>query len=361
MTSTIRGVRIAGVASAVPSDVVTAVETGRGMGMTEKESLRSTKMTGVARRHVAPPGMCTTDMAYHAAAKLLDEQGWDRAGVQALVMVTQTPDYFLPATASPLHARLGLSSNCAAFDVTLGCSGYIYGLWLCGSLIASGAIERALLLTGETASWLCAPQDRSTMFLFGDAGTATTLERDPAAPPMHFVIGSDGAGSGALMIPGGAYRQCVTPGILERRAEADGALRNPLDLHMDGAEVFKFTLERVPAMMEELLAASGWTLDSMDAFVPHQANLYMLQVLSQQMKIPAEKLILSLDEYGNTSSASIPLALNHRLAGRLRAEAASLVMAGFGVGWSWAAVAAKLGPLLMPEIVVLETAAAAKA
>lgn len=353
MTSRVRGVRIAGIASAVPADVITWEETARAVGAGVKEASKIAKMTGVQRRRVAPDGLCTSDMACCAADKLLSDLGWDRDSIQALVLVTQTPDFDLPATACVLQSRLGLANDCAAFDVGLGCSGYTYGLWLCSSLIGSGSLRRVLLLAGDTISWLCSPQDRSTTFVFGDAGTATALERSDDAAPMDFVLGTDGAGLEFLVKPGGGYRNRITPESLERRPDAAGRLRGPLDLYMDGAEVFRFTMDRVPPMFQQLLASSGWSLEQLDAFVPHQANLYMLQVLCEHLKIPASKLVLSLQEFGNTSSASIPLALSSQLSERLRANAARLVLAGFGVGWSWGAVAVTCGPLVMPDIIFM--------
>jgi 3-oxoacyl-[acyl-carrier-protein] synthase-3 len=356
VTCKLSGVRIAGIASAVPADVRTLVETAAAAGVSEKDALAMAKMHGVQRRHVAPEGMCTSDMAYRAAVQLLDDLGWERGSIDAIVVVTQTPDYDLPATACCLQARLGLASTCAAFDVALGCSGYIYGLWLCSGLIASNSLRRVLLLAGDTSSWLCSPLDRSTAFLFGDAATATALEREEEAPPMVFVLGTDGAGKDSLILPGGAYRNRVTLTSLERRAAADGAVRGPLDLYMNGAEVFTFTLERVPNLVHELLSASGWTQDAVDAFVPHQANLFILQHLFKKMKIAPEKLKLSLDEFGNTSSASIPLTISRRLAERVRTAPTRLVLAGFGVGWSWGAAALTCGPAVMSEIVYMDGA-----
>jgi 3-oxoacyl-[acyl-carrier-protein] synthase-3 len=215
-----------------------------------------------------------------------------------------------------------------------------------------------LLLAGDTGSRGCSPQDRSTIFLFGDAATATALEGDANAPEMTFVLGTDGSGKEFLIVPDSGFRNRVTPGSFVRRTAADGMLRSPMDLYMDGAEVFAFTLRQVPPLMAEILSASGWTLNDMDAFVPHQANQFILQHLGKRLKIPAGKMILSLDEFGNTSSASIPLSLSYRLGGRLRQEQMKLVLAGFGVGWSWGAATVACGPMVMPEIIYLPESAA---
>jgi 3-oxoacyl-[acyl-carrier-protein] synthase-3 len=354
MTSRINGVRIAGIAGAVPAETMNLEQTAAVVGVSRDEAEKIAKMTGVRNRHVAPRGMCTSDLAYRSATKLLDELGWERKSVDALVMVSQTHDYDLPATACCLQERLGIPKSCACFDMMLGCSGYVYGLWVCSTLMSAGAVRRALLLAGDTSTWSSSPQDRATIFLFGDAGTATALERDETAPPMSFVLGTDGSGRDYLIVPGGGYRNRVTAENLERHPGPDGTPRSCLDLYMHGGEVFAFTLRQVPALISELLCVSGWTLDQMDAFVPHQANMFMLQHLSKRLKIPPEKLVINMDEYGNTSSASIPLAMSDRLAPRLRNGTANLILAGFGIGWSWGAVALNCGPMVMPGVMLME-------
>ena len=352
MISKIRGVRIAGLASAVPAAVLSHLQTAEIAGVSTEEAEKIAKMTGVYQRHVGPASCCTSDLACEAAQRLLVDLNWEPKSIDALVVVSQTHDYDLPATACLLQNRLGLSKACAAFDISQGCSGYVYGLWVCSGMAAGGA-SRILLLAGETASRMCSPQDRSTAFLFGDAGTATALERDDNAPEMTFVLGTNGLGREFLIQPDSGYRNRATPSSFERQSYSDGSRRGPMDLYMDGAEVFAFTLRQVPPMIAEVLSESGWTLDEVDAFVPHQANLFMLQHLGKRLKIPAGKLVLSLDEFGNTSSASIPLALSHRLGQPLRYKPMKLVLAGFGVGWSWGAAAVTLGPMVMPEIIYL--------
>ena len=359
MTSKIHGVRIAGVASAVPTNTVTLTQTADSAGVTQEEAEKIAKMTGVRNRSVAPAGMCTSDLACAAAVKLLGDLGWDPNTIEALVVLSQTHDYDAPATACCVQERLGIPKSCAAFDMALGCSGYIYGLWVCSSLLAAGSVKRALFLAGDTSTWCTSPHDRGTAFLFGDAATATALERDENAPPMSFVVGTDGAGRDYLIEPGTGYRNRITVETIERRPGVDGVLRSPLDLYMDGSEVFAFTLRQVPPLMNEVLSLAGWRIDQMDAFVPHQANRFMLQHLAKRLKIAPEKLVVSLDEFGNTSSASIPLAMSHRLAPRLRQEPANLILAGFGVGWSWGALAVQCGPMVMPEIIHLDQAAVA--
>jgi 3-oxoacyl-[acyl-carrier-protein] synthase-3 len=334
MVATLKGVRVAGIASTVPSEVMTAAQTASQLNLSENETRKLVKMTGIAQRRVASSGLCTSDMAAQSAQELLDSLGWAPDTIDALVFVSQTPDYALPATACILQEQLGLSSHCAAFDVSLGCSGYVYGLWIVASLVASGSVKRALLLAGDTSSQLCSPDDRSTVFLFGDAASATAIEHCADAPPMTFVLGTDGRGKEFLIHRGSGSRNLLP-------TESSG-------LSMDGGEVFAFTLDVVPPLINDLLQAAGWTLDDIDFFVPHQANQYILEHLAKSIGIPRQKLTLSLDEFGNTSVASIPLTVTSRLADSLGGGTRQrLVLAGFGVGWSWAGVALQMDSVMV--------------
>ena len=358
-TTTLSGVRLAGLASAVPSRVISAVEAGRqAEGITEDEVLKVAAATGVQRRHVGPDSICTSDLCCAAADRLLSDLAWDRDSVDALIFVSQTPDYDLPATSCFLQTRLGLSKHCAAFDVNLGCSGYVYGLWMAAHLLAAGSTKRVFLLAGETASRNLSPHDRSVFFLFGDAGTATALEKDEAAGPMTFLFGTDGTGKDHLIVPGGGMRSPLTEASLKRSVRPDGVLRNDQELYMNGAELFAFTIREVPPLVKNTLAASGWSVDHADAFVFHQANLFILHHLAKRVQIPDAKLLLSLEEFGNTSSASIPLTMTHRLSSRLQEEALRLVLVGFGVGYSWASLAVSCGPMSMPGLILVDDPAA---
>jgi len=354
MTSKIKNVRIAGIACAVPKTSRTAFETAAPLGMSEDETQKVVAMTGVQKRHIAHPSCCTSDLSLIAAQRLMQDLNWAPETIDALLFVSQTADYHLPNTACILQHRLGLPKSCAAFDIPLGCSGYTYGLWSGSGMIATGA-KRVLLLIGDTSERGSHPEDKSTVFLFGDTGTATGLEYDETAPEATHVLGTDGSGWQHLCVPDSGCRHRSSVASFEAKVGPDGNPRRGIDLHMDGAEVFAFTLREVPPMMKTLFEASGWTVDDMEAFIPHQANLFMLQHLGKRMKIPKEKLLLSIAEFGNTSSASIPLTMNLRMADQLRNGPVNVVMAGFGVGWSWAAVATKLGPIVMPDIIYVDT------
>jgi 3-oxoacyl-[acyl-carrier-protein] synthase-3 len=348
----IQRVRVAGIASAVPDQLADPAGPVEAFGAEEVEKILSS--TGTRRRRLAretKPRMCVSDLCVAAASRLLQDLAWDRESVGAVVLVTQTPDYRLPATACVVSARLGLPKTCAALDVNLGCSGYVYGLWLAGSLIASGAVRRALVMVGDMLPLFLSPQDRATRLLFGDAGAVTALEFSEDAAPMWFTLGTDGRGYKSLVIPAGASRIPSDEQTRIRKEAENGNIRGPEDLFMDGSEVFTFTLREVPGMIKSVLLQANWTEQDVDAFVFHQANLFMLRHLAKRMRIPLEKVALSLGEYGNTSSASIPLTINHCLGSQVGSEAMNLILAGFGVGLSWAAVALSCGPIVTPPVI----------
>jgi len=347
-TCTVSGVRLAGIASAVPERARTLADEAPTFG--KDEVAKIAENIGVKERPAAFDGMCTSDLCFAAAGRLLADLVWARDSVDALIFVSQTPDYRLPATSCTLQQRLRLSKRCAAFDIGLGCSGHVYALWIASSLIAAGGAKRALVLTGDTSTYFCSPRDRSVALLFGDAGTATAVEADPSAGPMHFVLGTDGAGRDNLIVPAGGFRRPHTPDTAARRAGDDGNSRSAEDLFMNGAEIFTFTLREVPPLINAVLQDANWTKEDVDAYVFHQANQFMLQHLAKRLKLPKEKFVLAMEEFGNTSSASIPLAMSARLAGPLGERPCRAVLAGFGVGYSWAAVALTCGPMVMPGV-----------
>jgi 3-oxoacyl-[acyl-carrier-protein] synthase-3 len=347
----ISGVRISGIASAVPEAVRPNTAFTEMFG--EENVRKICSRSGVAQVHTAGPDICTSDLCYAAAKRLLESMNRPADTVDALIFVSQTPDYLLPATSCSLHGRLGLGKRCAALDVNLGCSGYVYGLWLASQFIASSSARTVLLLVGDTISRIVSPEDRSVAMLFGDAGSATILERDDSAGPIAFELGTDGSRQNHIMVPAGLFRQPRTPATSIRTRRSDENVRSDEDLAMDGAEIFTFTLAAVPVMIEAALKTAGWDSSTPDAFVLHQANQFMLQHLAKRMRIPPEKTTLAMAEYGNTSSASVPLALTNALRDKLQSGSLRLLLAGFGVGLSWGAAALSCGPLVMPELVLV--------
>jgi 3-oxoacyl-[acyl-carrier-protein] synthase III len=346
--SSISGVRLAGVSAAVPS-ARAGVESYVGV-FGEEESAKISATVGVRERRIAPPDMTTADLCLAAGERLLADLGWEKSSVEGVVFVTQTPDYLLPATACSLQERLGLPKSCVAFDVNLGCSGFTHGLWMAASLIRGAGLRRVLVLAGDTISRIAAPEDRSVAPLFGDAGSAGAMEAAADAPPTHFVLGSDGSGERKLMVKCGGFRNPRTAESARREAREGGNIRSDEDLYMEGAEIFAFTLREIPGLVEQTLKLAGKSLEEIDHVVCHQANKFMLQHLAKRMKIPAAKFTLGLEKYGNTSSASIPLALVTELREAIT-DGKELLLAGFGVGFSWSAAQFRSNGLRVSELV----------
>lgn len=344
---TFAGVRLAGVASAVPRAIRTIADDARKFG--EAEMAKVSQTIGVRSRHIAGKGICASDLCFAAAERLMRDLKWIPESIDVLIFVTQTPDYILPPTSCVLHERLGLSRECATFDINLGCSGYVYGLWVASRLV--GAKGRALLLVGDTISRIASPEDRSVAPLFGDAGTATALEAvGNTSTRMTFQLGTDGRGHRHLLVPAGGFRNPHCEETSKRTPREGGNIRSDEDLFMDGAEVFGFSLNTVPGLITSTLDQAEWSLETVDAFVLHQANHFMLEHLARRAKLPRSRLVLALEDYGNTSSASIPLAMTTSLADRLAGSELRLLLAGFGVGLSWGAVALNCGPMVMSAL-----------
>jgi 3-oxoacyl-[acyl-carrier-protein] synthase-3 len=302
-----------------------------------------TKMTGVLTRRWVDDATTTADLCVAAGKRVLEDLDWDPASVDALIFISQTPDYRLPATAAVMQPRLDLRPGIIAFDINLGCSAYPYGLWLAMSMVQTGAARRVLLAVGDTSSRVVDPSDRATAMLFGDAGTVTAIEYDERAEPAYFVLGTDGRGANNLIIPCGASRQQQhekTPNEQDK-------------LFMDGGEIFTFTLKAVPTLVAETMQIAGKSVDDYDYFLFHQANTFMINHLAKKAKLPSEKVPINIDAFGNTSSATIPLLICDKLAGDLSSKPLRLGMFGFGVGYSWGGASVDVGALKSVALLTL--------
>lgn len=339
--TTIQGVAFRGVVCAVPGEPVSVYDSGRAFATAEVDQVAKT--VGLRETYRVPPGQTAGDLCIAAAEALFADLGWERESIDGVILVTQNPDHFSPATACIAHGKLGLSDRALAFDVGMGCSGYVYGLWMSAQFIAGRTCRRILLLAGDTPTQAISSEDKSVAMLFGDAGSATALEFDAHAPDMAFVLGTDGTGAENLVIPAGGFRTRPDPSHHERVAAEDGSKRSPLDLYMDGLAVFNFTLKRVPALVRDTLARAGWDAGEVDGFLFHQANGFILGKIAKKLGLDPARVPINIERYGNTSMASVPLLLADDLADRVRADEESrLLMAGFGVGYSWAGAAVRL-------------------
>ncbi len=295
--------------------------------------------TGIQDRHIAAADECSSDLAVAAARKLFDSGACSPADIDYILFCTQSPDYFIPTTACVLQERLGIPVSCGALDFNLGCSGFIYGLGLAEGLVTTGQASNILLLTAETYSKFLHPRDRSVRTIFGDGAAATLVRAIDAAEPLlgPFVYGTDGRGALNLIVPAGGMRQPRASETAIAIEDEGGNVRSAENLFMDGPEIFNFTLSAVPKSVNALLEKAKLPLDSIDLFVFHQANRYMLEHLRKRLKIPAEKFQISMAHCGNTVSSTIPIALENALAeGRLKPGNVAMLV-GFGTGYSWGA------------------------
>lgn len=327
------GIRIAGVHACVPKQVV---ENGYFEAQFGAEAVADVvRMVGVQQRRWASPDVTGSDLTLVAVHSLLARLAWLTDSIDVIIYVSQTPDYKMPATACLLQDRLGLPVHCAAFDVNLGCSAYPYALWTAMSLLRASGLQRALVCVSETMSKIIDHNDRATALLFGDAATVTALEADPADRASHFVLGTDGSGFANLIIAGGA-RGASEPVVAEKQ------LTRPDKLHMDGWSVFNFTIGAVPKLVRDSLVQAAIGTEAVDYFLFHQANIFMLNHLTKKSKLPQEKVLKNIAQYGNTSCASIPLLMATEL-GTLRAKRPlTLAMFGFGVGYSWSSAVLRI-------------------
>lgn len=320
-------VRIAGIAAAVPKDESSNHDLP-ALSAESKELLIQT--TGIETRRIAPRSMTTSDLCFAAADKLLNDLNWNRNEIDVLILVTQTPDQPIPGSSMLLQNRLGLPKTCMAMDLNQGCAGYVYGLATIMGLMATSELKKGLLLVGDTITHVLEKDDQSTIPIFSDAGTATALEFDLSAKEAVFNLQTDGEGCDAIQ---------------QKKGES---------MKMNGHAVFHFGLKEVVPNVNATLEKAGLSVDDMDYFVFHQANLLLNESIRKKLKIPAEKVPYTLAEFGNTSCATIPLTVVKSLRNEVRNASKTCLISGFGVGLSWGSGIVELGNCVCPELIELE-------
>lgn len=292
-----------------------------------------TAKIGIRQRHIAGEKETASDMAVIAGANLINEYKIDKESIDFVLLCTQSPDYFLPASSCLIQERLGLRTNIGALDFNQGCSGFIYGLSLAKGLICSGIANNVLLLTAETYSKHIHTRDKGNRTIFGDAAAATLVSTNGFAELRDFSLGTDGRGARNLIVETGGLR-CASA----RNFVTWDENGNPISqdhLYMNGTEIFNFTLEIVPQLIKDTLSRNGLLHEDIDLFVLHQANKFILEFLRKKLRIDQEKFYYFLEKVGNTVSSTIPIALKEAInEGRIIADKNCLI-AGFGVGYSW--------------------------
>ena len=276
---------------------------------------------GIDNRFIADENLSTSDLAVNASEKLFKEHNIDRKIIDFIILCTQSPDFALPTTACIIQNKLGLNTNCGAFDFNLGCSGYTYGLAIAKGLIESEIGHNILLITSETYSKYLSKDDKSNRTIFGDAATATLISHTGHASIEKFVLGTDGSGAENLIVRNSGSKKEIN--------ESDR-------LYMNGPEIYNFTLKSVPKLVEGVLQKNNVLFSEVDLYIFHQANLFMLTHLRRKLKIEPEKFYSYMKKVGNTVSSTIPIALYHALKEDKIKIGNTVLLAGFGVGYSWA-------------------------
>jgi len=333
----LNNVKISGLSACVPKKI----DENANFPMFDGESYQNfVAVTGIERKRVSSKNICTSDLCVAAGEKLIADLGWKKEEIALLVFVTQTSDYILPATSPLIQHKLGLSKDCYTLDISLGCSGWVYGLSVISSLFSQlpeneKKLAKALLLAGDTISKICSPTDKSTFPLFGDAGTATALEFAENSAPLLFNMNSDGTGYQAIIVNDGGFRNEFSEKSFEKIIRGEGIESNNLQLILEGMDVFAFGIKRAPESVNSLLEKFEIDKEKIDFFIFHQANMFMNEQIRKKLKLEKEKVPYSLKNFGNTSSATIPLTLVTELRNELINRKLNHIACGFGVGLSW--------------------------
>lgn len=339
----LKNCKVSGIACAVPPFIKKADDYNDIIGKDAVAKFIDT--VGMSQGHVCDGRIMTSDLCFAAAEKLIAEITIDKNSIDALILVTQTPDYIAPSTACVLQYRLGLQQECMAYDINLACSGYVYGLVTAMSYLQTGGIKKVLLLAGDVVSYHCAPVDRGLMILSCDAGSATLIEFDENAPDTFFMLGTIGSGYKSLIVPYGGYKHRF--GNQQRTEREPGVIRSDYDGYMDGAEVFKFSIMEVPKLFKKFFELFHYTEESFDMVFLHQANLFIMKNIIKRLKIPHYKMAISIDRFGNTGAATIPLTICDYYNNDGKAVAhrkQHVALSGYGIGLSLGVMSLTIDP-----------------
>ena len=332
-TITFHGVGIKALSACVPPEVV--YNRDLGYLIPEEEIDKTINNIGIEQRRIAAPDVTASDLCYKAAVRLMEDNGIDPSSIDVLLFMSQTPDYRIPATSCLLQHRLGLPRETMCFDISLGCSGYLFALSTAFAYASMQGVNRVLLLDGETFSKIVNRRDKVDWPLYGDAGTATLVEKGDYGEST-FMLNTDGSGEEVLKIRAG-MRHPITPDSCVEREWEDGSIRSDLEVFMDGMDVFNFAISKVPKSIKQLLKETDHTIEDVDYLIFHQANRFMMDFFVKKLKIAPDHVPYCINRYGNTSSASVPLTISSELSGKLGGEH-TVVMSAFGAGLSWGSV-----------------------
>jgi len=330
------GTKIVAINTYLPEKIITNQQLENDFKRWDSEKIEA--KLGIRNRHVVKDDETALDLAYNASLKTIKE--YDKNKIDFVILCTQSPDYFLPSGACILQNKLGLRTNIGAFDFNLGCSGYIYGLAIAKGLINNNLANSILLIMSETYSKHIHKKDLANLTIFGDGAASTIIEKSENEHILEFVFGTDGSGFENLIVKNGAFRKKYDPNA-PQISDNSGNIWTDNNLFMNGPEIFNFTIEKVPKLVDEILNKNEMTLNDIDFIIFHQANKYIIEYLRRKINIPKEKFYSNMLDTGNTVSVTIPLALEYSINNKIIKRGDKVLLCGFGVGYSWGATIIK--------------------
>ena len=347
----IKNVALRGVTGTVPAH---AVKTADFDIFTQEEADIFDNTVGIRNRYIGPDEMCTSDLCFDAAERLIAALGWEKESIDVLVFGSVTGDYKTPPTSGILQHRLGLPTSTFVLDIPMGCCGSMYAITVAGNLLSAGNVKRALLLVGDTALRMGSMKDKSRVPLFGDSGTAMALEFDPSAEDIVIEFNTLGSGYEALITPHGGFRHPITPESFIEEDFGNGIVRAPKDTLINGMDVFSFAISRPPISIKKMMEKYELTPENVDYFLIHQANKLIVDRIVKKLKLPLEKVPYDLQEFGNLGGASVPMLMTWNLAEELQKRPLTLLCSSFGLGLTWGTMVLRTNPLIVVGINYLD-------
>lgn len=352
MNFTFRNKRVSGVLAVLPANERTFLEEMKNFNAPEARSLKLKEVMGYDRHRLVKGEVCVSDLAVFGLEHLFNKGLLNKEDIDALILITQSPDHFMPPTSNIIQGRLNLKKDMLCLDISQGCAGFIMGLMQAFLLLEQESVRKVVLINADVLSRKTSPKDRNSYPLIGDAASIAVIERDPQESTIHANLKMDGTQNQVLMIPAGGFRLPSTPETAVMEDAGENNLRAKDHLRMDGSAVFNFVQMEVPPMIESLMAFAGQPIDSVDYFLFHQPNKFMLEKLADKMKVPYDKMPRNVVEhFGNSSGVTIPIAITLNLADKLKQGQVRACLAGFGVGLTWGSMLMRLGGFNFCEMI----------
>ena len=338
--------RISGILTLLPEYEISFDDEIDNYNFSKEKSLKLKMAMGYKTHRIFNPEVCISDLATYAINYLFDNKLLSREEIDALILVTQSPDYFMPPTSNVIQGKLGLKNDIFCLDINQGCAGFIMGLFQCFMLLEQESVNKAILINADILSKKVSKRDRNSNPLIGDALSITIVEKEKLSDPIFANLKMDGLGYEALIIPAGGFKLPSNTETGIYRVDEAGNYRSLDNLVMKGDEVFNFVQREVPPMIDNLLLFSGVSKEEIDYFIFHQPNKFMLNKLADKIGVARERMPSNIVEnFGNSSGVTIPVALTYNLGENLEKKSFKMCLAGFGVGLTWASILMNIGKL----------------